>query len=302
MTRHLDVDRTLESWLAEGPSHLPDYVIDGIVRQLDEKNQRRWIWPPRREQMNRMILAIGGVAAAVALAFVAVGLYFNGPGVAAPPQPTEPPTATAQPTAAPTASPTPAASMLRSGPVEPGRYYADVHGYRYTFSVLTSDWEANAPADNDGWGLFEDEGMLLVWGAIPALHTDACQWTGTAVDPGPTAEDFAIALAAIEGFESTEPVDVIVDGYHGKRLQLTVPDDADFSDCDIGDGIGRVYRSFGTNGRYYDGPGQSDDIWILDLEDGRHLFHTSYNTAESAATRPQLEQLISSLEIEPLAP
>ena len=41
MTRHLDVDRALDEWLAEGPSQLPDHVIDGIVRQLNQTNQRR---------------------------------------------------------------------------------------------------------------------------------------------------------------------------------------------------------------------------------------------------------------------
>ena len=82
MTRNFEFDRAIEEWLIEGPSQLPDRAIDGIVRQLDTTPQRKHWWLPRRQQMNRMILAIGGVAAAVALAFVAVGLYFNGREVA----------------------------------------------------------------------------------------------------------------------------------------------------------------------------------------------------------------------------
>ena len=41
MTRALNVDRVVESWLAEGPSELPRRVIDGILDELDETKPRR---------------------------------------------------------------------------------------------------------------------------------------------------------------------------------------------------------------------------------------------------------------------
>ncbi len=45
--------------------------------------------------------------------------------------------------------------------------------------------------------------------------------------PGPTVDDLASALAALDGFESSPPADVAIRGYQGKRLRLTVPDDLD---------------------------------------------------------------------------
>jgi hypothetical protein len=93
MTRPFDADRVLEDWLAEGPSRLPDRVIDGIVRQLDEHQQRKHVWLPGRDRMNRLYLTVGGAAATVLLAAVGVAFFFAGgmapvPGVTPSPEPT----------------------------------------------------------------------------------------------------------------------------------------------------------------------------------------------------------------------
>jgi hypothetical protein len=135
MTRHFDVDRALEEWLAEGPSQLPDRAIEGIVRQLDKTQQRKHWWLPGREPMNRMILTIGGVAAAIALTLVAFGMYFGlntgAPGVGGAPSPT------ARPTAGPTERP----GVL---------YTSERHGY----SLLLPD---------DSWTVAENPGT---WGGL----------------------------------------------------------------------------------------------------------------------------------------
>jgi hypothetical protein len=118
--------------LAEGPSQLPDRAIEGIVRQLDQTNQRRPRWLPGREPMNRMILAVGGVAAAIALTFIAFGMYLGlntgAPGVGGAPSPT--------PTVAPTAVPTEPDVVL---------YTSERHGY----SLLLPD---------DSWKVVEKFG------------------------------------------------------------------------------------------------------------------------------------------------
>jgi hypothetical protein len=136
MTRHFDVDRALEDWLAEGPSQLPDRAIEAIVRQLDQTQQRKHWWLPGREPMNRMILTIGGVAAAIALTLVAFGMYFGlntgAPGVGGAPSPTP----TVQPTVAPTPVPTEPDGVL---------YTSERHGY----SLLLPD---------DSWKVVEKFG------------------------------------------------------------------------------------------------------------------------------------------------
>ena len=110
-------------------------------------HQRKHLWLPGREQMNRMMVAVGGVAAVAVLA--AVGLYFvghggGGIGGQATPAPTLTTTATPTLSATPPGTPTlrPPAALPASGAVAPGRYFADSSGYRYTFTVTGNGWTA----------------------------------------------------------------------------------------------------------------------------------------------------------------
>jgi hypothetical protein len=66
MTAPTGFDRFLEEWLVEGPSELSDGAASRIVQAIDD-SQRRPSWLPWRETMNRMMLAVGGVAAAIVL-------------------------------------------------------------------------------------------------------------------------------------------------------------------------------------------------------------------------------------------
>jgi hypothetical protein len=147
MNRPADVDRTLESWLAEGPSQLPNHVIDGIVRQLEETHQRKHWWLPGRQQMNRMILAIGGVAAVAVLALVALGLNFNQPGLGGVPIPAAAPT----PTVVPTAVPTEPEGVL---------YTSERHGYSlllpdesWTVAEMPGTWVLGMTFNQNGLGV-----------------------------------------------------------------------------------------------------------------------------------------------------
>jgi hypothetical protein len=79
MTRPLDIDRVLDDWLAEGPSRLPDRVVDATIGQLDDIRQRKPTWLPGSERMHRLILSATGVAAAAIVAVVALGTL-NGSG------------------------------------------------------------------------------------------------------------------------------------------------------------------------------------------------------------------------------
>jgi hypothetical protein len=84
MTRQPDSDRVLEDWLAEGPSRLPDRVIRATVDQLDDIQQRRLWWLPRSERMNRILLPVTGVAAALIVAVVGLVSLYGTPGPGGP--------------------------------------------------------------------------------------------------------------------------------------------------------------------------------------------------------------------------
>ncbi len=92
-----DVDRILNDWLeAMEPRNAPSKILENVFAVTRRTGQRRgfagrveaWLGiaqpTTRRETMNRLILAVGGVAAALVIAFVGVA-YFYGPiGPAAP--------------------------------------------------------------------------------------------------------------------------------------------------------------------------------------------------------------------------
>ena len=279
MTPQNRADQAFESWLVDGPERMPEHLVDSIVTQLEQTHQRKHMWLPGREQMNRMMVAVGGVAAVALLAVV--GLYFvgHGSGVGN----------------GPTPSPTPAPTALQAGDLMPGRYFTDSQGYRYTFTIPVTGWVALDPSTLHFGSLTNnppDEGYFAVWGELPTLFSNACQWAGTTITPGPTVDDLANAIEGLSGFQSSTPTGVTVSGYQGKRLQVTVPSDVNFASCE-----NAQYHLW--DGRWYQGVGQVDDIRILDLNGDRQHFFTSYLPATSQQTKSQLDQVAQSVEIAP---
>ena len=114
--------------------------------------------------MNRLVVAAGSVAAVVLLAVVGLG-FASGGGVFGP-------------GATPSPSPTPAPSQLTDGAVEPGRYFLDSDGYRYTFTVPESGWTFNADFVAVTQG--EDSEIAIFWPSwfaedVESLYRRACR-------------------------------------------------------------------------------------------------------------------------------
>ena len=84
MTSEHDVDRVLEDWFAQGPSRLPDRVISETVEHLDHIKRRRYLLPPGRERMARLLIAGTGLAAALVAAVVGFATLTGGDGVGGP--------------------------------------------------------------------------------------------------------------------------------------------------------------------------------------------------------------------------
>jgi hypothetical protein len=215
--------------------------------------------------------------------------------------------AAASPSPAPrTASPSPltaspslsAATLPAGGALEPGTYTTLFHGYRWTVTVSGQGWGSGDEPDQTifiGKGSETDPQYfagLISYGDVDDLVSDACQWQGADVYPGPTVDDFASALAAIKGFETTAPVAVDVSGYHGKMVRLTVPSDVNFATCDAGE-----YHSFSERSDY--DPGQVEEVRLIDLDGVRYLFFTVVQVGTPADVLSELEQMVNSLEIEP---
>jgi hypothetical protein len=284
MTVPRDPDRLISSFLFEGPVQMHDQVYDAVRAEIEQRRQRAVVGPWRIPALNKLIpLGIGTAAVVVT---VIVGTQFLGSpegGVGTVPTPT--------PTPEPTIAPTPSASAASGLPEGP-------------FLVQDTGGDADAPHISvtipaPGWTSMPDFGGLLkgpdgdppqsamllwAWPAGTAfdVYGDPCHWQSSRpATPATTVDEIAAALAAQASRDATEPADVTVDGHSGKSLTLHVPDDAPdretaFTDCD-----NRTFASYGTAGgsepnRFHQGPGQIDDLWILDVDGAVAIIDAMY--------------------------
>lgn len=243
MTRDDDMIRRLEEYLEEydGTTPLPGRVRDAIHAALPRTRQA----PARRGPMGvltmvaRSSTARWGVAAAAIVAAVVLGAAFlggsrddlvGGPPAAAP---------TAAPTATPTATPTPtpAAGVLPLSSAASAACYPEATTEDCiaagTYSLTGTIWPAEVSLDVPaGWfsyfpgagheGVLVDSGpdapdgsgWGLMFSVIGTVSRDPCNDTSGryAREDVDTAAELAAAIAAWPGFESSEPVEVVVNG------------------------------------------------------------------------------------------
>ncbi len=80
-------------------------------------------------------------------------------------------------------------------------------------------------------------------------------------------------------------------------MVLTVPADADFSQCD--QGHFQSWMDDGNGYRWYQGPGQIEQLWILDVDGERLLVAASHFPDGSPESQAEHQQVIDSIQIEP---
>jgi hypothetical protein len=304
MTPHRDPDRLVRSYLFEGAERLNDQVYDAVRAEIEHKRQRVVIGPWRMPNMSKFA-ALGLGAAAVVVALV-VGTQLLGPpasgGVGATPSPTAAPSPTATPTpsaAAPSPS-QPAAGTLPAGP-----FAITDQGQPITVNIPSTGWTFDPGFSVVGKGGEVNnlpEAALLLW-SYPAgtgfdVYGDPCHWASTKPDlPATTVDEFAAALAAQPSRDASKPVDVTVGGHVGKGITLHVPDDIDFSQsspCDEDN-----FASYGVAGdsgpsRYHQGPGQIDELWILDVDGATVVLDAMYRPDSRAELVEELRAIVES--------
>lgn len=288
MTRDDDFIGHLEGYLDEyeGSTPLPDEVRDAIRAQLPSTTQRPAWWPARRfPEMNNFVklgLAAAGVAVAALLGFnYLVAPNIGGPNIGGP-------------DATPTPTPIPP-SLPAAESIDPGTYTFAGEGLNATITV---------PA---GWGNLEQIGVtkgsgetfmvVTFWpfsGDFNEVYSDPCNWSTSIIEPpvGPTVDDLANALAAQAMRGDAVPTDVAIDGYQGKSLEMSVPTDIVLADCDGGE-----FRSW--SGRYHQGPGQVDRVYILDVEGEREVIIVHHMPGASEADLAEQQAVFESIDLQP---
>jgi len=297
MTVNRNPDQLIRAFVLEGEDELPDRIYDVVRGQLHETQQRVVIGSWRMPLINKSVGIALAAAAVVVIAIVGYQLLL-GPNVGGP-NPTDSP----QPTPAP--APSGAAEELPvSGLLVPGTYtFLPAGGTRLRGTLtVPAGWHAleRAAVLKNASGEPPDGAGLLSWAGNLNVFGDPCQWAGSLPDPptGPTVDDLVAALLAQPVRDASAPTDIAVDGYSGVALELTVPADLDFADCDSGE-----FRSW-TNAegavRFHQGPGQHDLLWIIDVNGTRVVIDSGFfSDGTSAVDIAELQAIRDSIQFRP---
>jgi hypothetical protein len=257
-------------------------------------------------------MRITRIAAVAVAALMATGCG-TGQGVATatlPPPPLPlPSVATPTPTtarAAPSTSASPRlAPAMPVGDLEPGATYAlDLEGGQgLLLTVPAPGWFSI-----DTWFLGKNEtgaavfSMTLLPYRVGNVYPDPCNWMRGPRKPsvGPTVDDLAAALVEQAGPAGIAPMNVTVGGYAGKKVELSIPDDLDYTTCDEGDfGRWQPVADPEHYGPFTYGNGQHDTVYIIDVDGTRLVIDTNYLPGTPAASVAELEQLVASIRVVP---
>jgi hypothetical protein len=179
--------------------------------------------------------------------------------------------------------------------LEKGRYWIGVGQMRVSMAVPRGwdVWGSGGgimdPRHRGDWPSGTGIGFYRVVG----VYADPCRWErGKMPSIGPSAADLAAALARQPDRAATSPTDVELGGFNGKMVRLHVPSHVDFNDCWFGQ-----FRTW--PGRFHQGAGQVDEVWILDVEGERLVIDAWWFPQTSADERVKVIDIVESIRIHP---
>jgi hypothetical protein len=298
MTAHRDPDQLIHHFLLEGSERLHDQVYDAVRADIEQKRQRVVIGPWRAPVMNKLV-PIGVAAAAVIVALVAGTRLLGAPapnGVGAVPsaRPSDTPSVAPSTTSAPSGAGASAIAGRAPGPY----VFAGNGGPAITVTIPAPGWDGDGGSlvRNDNSDPPDGAGMIGPWYGPQYVFGDPCRWsTTTPKVPASTVDEMVAALTAQKSRDASAPVAITLDGYSGKRITLHVPDDATFSTCDSGQFASWTSSPNGEPERYHQGPGQIDEVTILDVSGKLMVFDAAYYKGTPAGDLAELHAIVDSM-------
>ena len=310
MTQQRDIDRLLDDWFSDGPTHAPDRVIEVVADRIERQPQRpAWRLDWRLFPVNALS-KIAVVAAAVLI--VAVVGYNLLPGRSTGvggPAPSASPTASPSARQAATSSSSASSRPLPDSMLDAGTYSID-HIDGLTIDVTVPNGWRGIP----GFGLAGPGevdaplGLGIVFLQSNGAFDDPCHWdkagTGVMVQPGekivgPTVDDLVQDIRANTSYTSTAPVDIVIDGHAGKQVDLQLPSDLVFASCDKekGDSTGNYFVLTPPGGLYAQGPGNRWHLKIIDVDGSRLIVLVMDYALTPAVVQTQTQTIIDSIKI-----
>lgn len=293
MSTDRDATRTVRAWLEIGVTSLPDRVLDAVVDQLPATRQRRARWPARRfHEMNKFLKLAIAAAAVVGVAAVGVNLLPAQGGIGGPGSASIPPSPSPSVRAAPSAAGVP----VPEGELTPGTYvFVPCSAPPCPTSEESIHVTIEVP---DGWSGIVPNAVWIDENAAPggaALGIgfggnpprDPCLATDL-IDTGSTVDGFADAIADHPVLDATDPVDVTLDGYAGKYIDLALPADPGCAE----------FRPW-EPGIYAQGPSHTWHLWILDVAGTRVVVQAMDYPGTSPQRRAELQAMVDSMTFQP---
>lgn len=250
--------------------------------------------PPTSQTRNRRRLAMAAAAAVAVVGVAAIAINSMNSDDSPDRAPAAPPTVASTTVAPTTIAPTTETVQFAVGTANdiPVRFTAPV-------DWIVADGFA---AYKVGAGTARPGGAAVgvLFDGITNVYADGCQWV--AVDPpvGPTVDDLVQAWANAPELAATAPVDVTVDGYSGKQIEITAPD-YNPSECKERK-YGLWYSSDtvsddGRPGYWAQAPNQHLQVWILDVDGTRLVIGAGSIPNISPQDRAALEDALASIQI-----
>ncbi len=178
-------------------------------------------------------------------------------------------------------------TVTSDSPLAPGRYALGLSSVRADAPMVVLDVPAGYLGGGDGHGIAAEDGgfrHIDTW-TVTEVAGEPCA-NSTWVDPGPTVDDLAGALAALPVWESTSPAPVTVGGHEGLVMEMNVPAELPVS-CGDQPSSWRDHLG-GTQGV---GPGKTQRLWILDVEGQRLMVVAGYFPGPDGPSRSTVEQM-----------
>jgi hypothetical protein len=149
------------------------------------------------------------------------------------------------------------------------------------------------------WSSFGNDAATVQFDSVSNIYSDGCGFTLLDPPVGPTVDDLVTAWANVPELAATAPVDITIDGYTGKQIELTVP----VHQCIAnrfgvwwGPGLHAPMPSFPPR----NGPTFSNrhfQMLVLDVDGTRLLIAASTYPNTPPQDRAALDELLASIQI-----
>jgi hypothetical protein len=323
MTGNDDLERRIaDYYVGEEAARAPGWLLESALATIEVTSQRRGLagLSSRFPRPNLVTRVAATAVAAIAVGVLGLAILQPGPAIGpgilpgggtaspSPPSsasPSPPPSASASSPASASPSPSPPAlpspaSQIPSLPAESRELEAGTYALASDFPVpvtfdVPAGWFACPMSAVEQVVCGPEAGTGPAMPSVSFLIVDnvvAHPCGDALLDPpvGPSVDDLATAITALEGFQASRPEDLTVDGYRGKQLELAAPSNAV---CNL-----LTWATANrTNGV---GPGEVNLLRVFDVDGVRVLVAGAYfPTAGVPDVRTQIQGMLDSVRFGP---